>query len=77
MKLYESIEDGKLIGFNDQVVKNLIKFYANVPEERVGVEMKPYLGEDEKLIADIKDDKRRQWLEDRFKILVSNRPRSM
>lgn len=77
MKLYESIEGDKLIGFNDEVIKNLIKFYANKPEERVGVNMKPYLGDDVKVIADIGNDEKRKWLEDRFKMLVSNRPRKL
>ncbi|XP_063990805.1 large ribosomal subunit protein mL65 [Diachasmimorpha longicaudata] len=75
MKLYEKIEDGKLVGVNDDVLKTLIKFYANAPEEREGVVMKPYLGEDEKVIADIEHNDRRVFVEDCYKTLMSNRPR--
>ncbi|XP_011305241.1 uncharacterized protein mRpS30 [Fopius arisanus] len=75
MKLYETIENGKLIGVNDDVLKTLIKFYANAPEEREGVVSKPYLGEDEKLTADIEHDDRRNFVENCYKLLMSNRPR--
>ncbi|XP_015118168.1 39S ribosomal protein S30, mitochondrial [Diachasma alloeum] len=75
MKLYETIENGKLVGVNDDVLKTLIKFYANAPEERKGVAMQPYLGEDEKLIADIEHNDRRNFVENCYKMLMSNRPR--
>ena len=75
LKLYEGIVDGKLVGFNDQVLQNLLKFYANVPEERLGVEMRPYLSKEEKVCGDYQDDDQRQWLEREYKHLVSNRPR--
>jgi small subunit ribosomal protein S30 len=55
----------------------LLKFYLNTPEVREGVEMKPYLGDVEKHIADITEDKRREWLEAEFKHMYSNRPRHM
>ncbi|XP_076620964.1 mitochondrial ribosomal protein S30 [Colletes latitarsis] len=74
-KLFDSAEDEKIHGFNENVLKNLIKFYINTPEERMGVNMKPYLGESVKHIADISDDERRTWLERTFKHLMSNRPR--
>ena len=74
MKLFECIENGKVQGLNEEVLKNLIKFYINVPETKEGIEMKPYLNQ-EKLIANIEDPERRIWLEQRYKHLVSNRPR--
>lgn len=75
IKLFDKIENEKVQGFNEEVLKNLIKFYVNTPEERVGVDLKPYLGKSEKVIADIEEDERRNWLEKYYKHLVSNRPR--
>ncbi|XP_014480417.1 PREDICTED: 28S ribosomal protein S30, mitochondrial [Dinoponera quadriceps] len=75
MKLFDKIEDEKIHGLNEEVLKNLIKFYANVPEERVGVDLKPYLGKSVKVIADIEHDERRNWLEEHYKYIASNRPR--
>lgn len=75
MKLYEKVdENGKCIGLNENVLKNLIHFYANAPVDRK-INLKPYLGESEQKIADIKDDKRREFLEKTYKHMVSNRPR--
>lgn len=73
--LYEEIVDGKLIGFNEDVLIKLLKFYVNVPEERLGINMHPYLSDSEKVLADYQDDDKRQWLEKEYKYLVSNRPR--
>lgn len=75
IKLYEKIENNKLVGFNDVVIKNLIKFYINVPHEKIGINMKPYLGMEEQKVADIKDDDKRIWLEKRYKHMMSSRPR--
>ncbi|XP_046752870.1 39S ribosomal protein S30, mitochondrial [Diprion similis] len=75
LKLFETITDGKLVGFNDDVLKELIKFYGNTPQKRNGVNMTPYLGHDEKRVADIKDPEKREWLEKHYKHMVSNRPR--
>ena len=75
MKLFDTVENEKIHGFNEDVLKSLMKFYINMPEERTGVNMKPYLGESVKRIADIPDVQRRTWLEEHFKNLVSNRPR--
>ncbi|XP_046412367.1 39S ribosomal protein S30, mitochondrial [Neodiprion fabricii] len=75
LKLFETIADGKLVGFNDDVLKELIKFYGNTPQKRNGVNMTPYLGDDEKRVADIKDSEKREWLEKHYKHMVSNRPR--
>lgn len=74
LKLYDTVEDGKVKGLNEDVLKMIVQFYANVPEER-DHEMKPYLGKEEKYVADIEDDRRRCWLESRYKLLMSNRPR--
>lgn len=75
MKLYEDVdENGKIHGFNEDVLRQLIRFYINEPKVRT-YEMKPYLDPKEKKIADIEDIDRRQWLEKIYKNLVSNRPR--
>lgn len=75
MQLYDKIENEKVHGLNEEVLKTLIQFYANIPEERTNVDMKPYLGKSVKVIANIKHDERRNWLEQRYKHLVNNRPR--
>ncbi|KAM3965531.1 mitochondrial ribosomal protein S30 [Aphomia sociella] len=74
LKLYETIENGKVHGLNEDVLKMIVQFYLNTPEEREH-EMKPYLGKEEQVIADIEDDNKRCWLENRYKHLVSNRPK--
>ncbi|KAJ8669585.1 hypothetical protein QAD02_000844 [Eretmocerus hayati] len=74
MKLFDSIEGETVHGLNEDVLKHLIKFYANVPETRNNIEMKPYLRK-ERIIANIEDTERRVWLEDKYKHLMSNRPR--
>ncbi|XP_026741213.1 28S ribosomal protein S30, mitochondrial [Trichoplusia ni] len=73
-KLYDTIENGKVQGLNEEVLKMLVKFYLNTPEER-DHDMKPYLGKEEQVVADIEDDNRRSWLEARYKHLVANRPK--
>lgn len=75
VKLFEEFKDGKLVGFNDDVLKMLLRFYANVPEERMGVNLHPYLSQSEKTIADYTDVEKREWLEREYKFLVSHRPR--
>jgi len=75
IKLFDKIENEKVHGFNEEVLKNLIKFYVNTAEERKGIDLKPYLGKSEKVIADIEKDERRNWLERQYKHLVCNRPR--
>ncbi|CAG9772224.1 unnamed protein product [Ceutorhynchus assimilis] len=74
-KLYEGIQEGKLIGFNEEVLKNLVKLYSNAPSERLGVNLRPYLSQEEKLAADYEDEDKRRWLEKEYKFLTSNRPR--
>lgn len=63
-----------MTGFNDDVLKQIVKMYLLEPKERKGVEMKPYLS-DKPYIADIDFEERRNWLEGHFKYLTSNRPR--
>lgn len=76
MKLYEEIdEQGRLVGVNEKVVNNLLKLYLNVPAERKGVDMKPYLKAGERYVSDIQDGDKRRWLDSHYKQLVSNKPR--
>ncbi|XP_076748855.1 mitochondrial ribosomal protein S30 [Xylocopa sonorina] len=77
IKLFDKIEDGKIEGFNEEVLQKLITFYANVPAERSNENMKPYLGKTVKHVADIEDPERREWLEQKFKHLMANRPRHL
>ncbi|XP_058792079.1 large ribosomal subunit protein mL65 [Phymastichus coffea] len=74
MQLFEKIENGKVYGFNEDVLKHLIKFYVNTPEAKEGIEMKPYV-QGEEFIANIEDPERRKWLENKYKHLLSNRMR--
>lgn len=75
MKLFDGIDDsGKLIGFNDDVLRQLIQFYVAEPKERAH-EMKPYLDQEEQTVADIEDKERREFLETRYKHIMSGRPR--
>lgn len=77
LKLYEDVDaNGKLVGFNEEVLKHLVKIYINTPKER-DFNLTPYLGESEKSVADIRDQERRQFLEDTFKYISSNRPRHL
>ena len=46
----------------------------NIPSER-NINFKPYLGENEQKVADIKDHDRRVFLERTFKHMSANRPR--
>ncbi|XP_072938081.1 uncharacterized protein mRpS30 [Epargyreus clarus] len=74
LKLYETIENGKVKGLNEDALKMLVQFYLNEPQERKH-EMKPFLNSEEQVVADIEDDKKRCWLEETFKRIISNRPR--
>lgn len=72
--LYQDIKEGRVIGLNEDVLKQLIKMYLVEPKDREGTEMKPYLS-DKPHIANIDFEERRMWLEGRYKHLTSNRPR--
>lgn len=79
LKLYEDIdENGKIVGFNDEVLKYLVKFYTNAPTvTRPANELTPYLDAQCKHIADYPDEERRIFLENTFKHICSNRPRHL
>lgn len=75
MKLFEAIDsDGKVIGLNDDVIRNLVQFYTAVPKKR-DYDMRPYLDKDESVVADIEHTDRRVFLENAFKHIYSKRPR--
>ena len=42
MKLYETIENGQVKGFNEEVMKTVLKFMLNQPTDR-GINMRPFL----------------------------------
>lgn len=75
IKLFEEIDaNGKVIGFNDEVLRHLIQFYLTEPKER-DHELKPFLGADEQTVADIDHLERREFLEKHYKHLMSGKPR--
>ncbi|XP_018574152.1 39S ribosomal protein S30, mitochondrial [Anoplophora glabripennis] len=74
LQLYQEIQDGKIIGLNEDVFKLLLKFYVNAPESRLGINLTPYLSSEEKVSADYEDDEKREWLEREYKNLSSHRP---
>lgn len=74
--LFDKVENGKIYGFNEDVLKQLITFYMNAPVKK-NENMKPYLDDSVKYLADITDIERRIWLEKLFKYLMSNRPRHL
>lgn len=77
LKLYEDVDaNGKLVGFNEEVLRHLVKIYTNPPRERT-FNLTPYLGGNQKHVADIADQDRREFLEETFKHLSSNRPRHL
>lgn len=76
LRLYDTIENNRFVGWNDSVLLVLLSLYLNEPQSRE-VELKPYVDSRVKLTADIEDDNRRQWLHDQFRHMYSNRPRHM
>lgn len=75
MELFERVDNGQLLGWNDEPLAMLISFYLNAPCKREGVNLKPYLDETERYFANIEDEKRRVWLHNQFRHLCTNRPR--
>jgi len=73
--LYSKVEDGKVVSYDPDCLKPLIKMYLNKPRERP-YNMKPYLSSVDKLV-DFKDDYQR----DRFMTIIrnqlSNRPKTV
>ncbi|KAL3867401.1 hypothetical protein ACJMK2_044606 [Sinanodonta woodiana] len=53
-KLYETVENGKVKGFSDDVFKTLLKFLSLKPVDR-GVDLRPYLPKDKPLPVDCKE----------------------
>lgn len=75
MKLFDAVDDtGSVIGFNDTVLRHLVQFYLSTPKER-NYDLKPNLNAEESTVADIDHLERRQFLEERFKHILSRRPR--
>ncbi|XP_058058737.1 large ribosomal subunit protein mL65 [Anopheles bellator] len=75
LQLYDSVDEGgKINGLRDEVLLRLIMFYMNQPKQRPD-ELKPYLCPKEPRVADIVDEKRRVFMEQAYKHVVSNRPR--
>ena len=64
-----------LLGFNEDVLKNLIKFYLMKPVEP-NYELRPYLSP-ERYISNTADAKKRTTIDKNFKYLMSNRPRHL
>lgn len=79
LNLYEDIDsNGKLVGFNGDVLKHLIRFYTNVPNvQREDSELYPYVNNEVKRIEQYKDDQKRIFLEKTHKHLYANRPRHL
>lgn len=75
MKLFEGIENDQVKGFNEDVLKNLIKFYLMKPVEP-SYELRPYLSP-ECYISNSTDPKKRAAIDNNFKYLNSNRPRHL
>ena len=51
MKLYDTIEDGTIKGFNDEVLRKIVNMYLLKPRDR-GVDLRPTLAvDDHKLIG--------------------------
>lgn len=78
MKLFDAVDaDGTVIGFNDEVLRHLIRFYVNRPKERLATDMRPYLNKEYPRAAGIPFGPRREFVEKRFKNLMENRPRHL
>lgn len=63
-------------GWNDNALALLMESYLNLPAERAGVDMSPYLDKDVPLVENITHDERRNWLRQQFLYFSSNRPRN-
>lgn len=76
LQLFDHVdENGKIHGLNEQVLLHLLSFYANAPKPREGLDLKPFLCKTETRVANIIDEKRRQFMEQNYKYRASNRPR--
>ncbi|XP_013108083.2 large ribosomal subunit protein mL65 [Stomoxys calcitrans] len=79
MELYKEFDDsGKVVGFNEEVLKHLIQCYVKNPNVQVPVEAQtPYLDKNIKRIADYTNEEKRTFLEEVYKYMSSNRPRHL
>lgn len=82
LKLFDEIDaDGRLVGFNDTVLRHLIAFYMNEPSKRIGTNMRPYLSRQTPVAAKIPSKYagrvRREFLENHYKHLMANRERHL
>lgn len=74
-ELFQKDKETSKLTINDNTLALLIKFYKNQPEQPLGLNLRPYLNADHPLVADYEDEGKRQWLEDHYKFLTSNRER--
>lgn len=75
MKLFDVVDEtGNVAGFNEDVLRHLVRFYLSEPKERTH-EMRPYLDKEDYTVADIEHTERRKFMEEKYKHLVSRRPR--
>lgn len=74
-RLYERVQtDGTILGWNDDVLRQLIQFYLNEPTRRTHP-MRPLLGVNAHRNGQLEDAERRAFVESRYKHVVTNRPR--
>lgn len=80
MQLYKEFdESGRCVGFNENVIQQLVRVYTNVPSAiRAPRELMPFLPNPMvQRIADYEDSEKRHFLENTFKHITSNRPRHL
>ncbi|XP_075154294.1 mitochondrial ribosomal protein S30 [Haematobia irritans] len=79
MEMYQEFdENGKIVGFNEEVLKHLIQCYTRKPDlQRTPEELTPYLDKHVQRVADYTDVEKRTFLEETFKHMCSNRPRHL
>lgn len=63
------------LGWNDEALINLINIYTKGRRNATEMDLSPYLEKDSRLISHISEEKRRKWLYDRHRTLMSHRPR--
>ncbi|OWA52712.1 putative 28S ribosomal protein S30, mitochondrial [Hypsibius exemplaris] len=45
MALFEHVEDGQVVGLNDEVLKHIVRQYLKAPSAAHGLNLRPYIGE--------------------------------
>jgi len=73
VQLYDKIEDGKLVNFDPDCLRPLIKMYLNKPEER-GYLTTPYLDPHMPLVTDHPDPYQRKRFLDIIRAQMANKP---